>query len=138
MKAVTIQFNGAEYLDLVARARQKGMSIQAYVITCCGFPARGRLGPPQEVRPIRLALERRSVTIHFTDEQYAGLDARHRPPAGPGGPIPQFVRSLCGFRRREGKSLPNTEERDVEINDADELLRGLGLDPEAYFRAGEF
>jgi hypothetical protein len=136
--AITIAVNGAEYMDLCAAASAAGLSLPAYVMTRCGFEtwrldaARDHPAPPPRGRPVRLALERRTVTIHLTAEQYAALDARDSIPNGPGLPIPQFIRTLLGFEVRFS-SMPESDERVREIDDAWDRLQRLGLKPEEYF-----
>jgi hypothetical protein len=139
--AVTIAVNGAEYLELWTAATAAGMSIPAYVTTRCGYQmwrieaARRRPAPPPRGRPVRLALERRSVTMHLTPEEYSDLDARDAVPRGPGLPLPQFVRTLLGFEVRFA-SLPESDERVREEDDAWQRFQRLGLNPEEYFPEG--
>ncbi len=133
--AITAQFNGAEYLELLARAGEASLSLPAHVLTRCGIEAwrleaaRDRAAPPPRGRPVRFALERRSVTIRVPRHVYAELDAGA---LAAGISIPQYIRTRCGFEVR-WTSLPNTEERDHEEDDAWARLRRLGVDPQAYF-----
>jgi hypothetical protein len=132
--AVTIQVNGAEWLDLDARAREASLTIPAYVRTACGWAAwltRGTemAGRTSSARRPTLALERRSITIAVTEEEHEQLagDARQArtTPA-------QHIRTRCGLLVRE-TSLPGTDERGDEEDDAWERLKRLGLTPEEYF-----
>jgi hypothetical protein len=82
-RAVTILVNGAEWLDLDARAREASLTIPAYVRTACGWAAwltRGTemAGRTSSARRPNLALERRSITIAVTGEEHEQLagDAR--------------------------------------------------------------
>ena len=134
-RAITIQLNGAEFLELRAGAEARSVSIPGYVRTLCGFEAwiararekEGLAHPPSSL-PTR-ALERRAVTIQVTDAEYASLDAAS---IAAGVSIPQYVRTRCGLEVRWA-SQPKTEARDHEEDDAWERLRRLGLDPEKYF-----
>ncbi len=47
--------------------------------------------------------------------------------------LAQFVRTRCGFQVRNS-SLPGTDEREDEADDAWERLKGLGLEPQDYFK----
>jgi len=134
-KAITISINGAEYLELDARAIQVGLTIPAYVRTRCGFEAwiaRGRemqeRAHTADRRPV-LALERLTVTITVTEDEYAQLAAQTRAASLS---IPQHIRTRCGFEIR-WTSAPNTGERDREEDDAWERLQRLGLNPQDYF-----
>lgn len=134
-KAITAQFNGAEYIELEIRAEQAKVTIPAYVRTRCGFEpwiARGR-EMEGRARPAGrqqvMALDRLSVTIIVTEAERAQLDAGA---TAAGVSIPQYIRTRCGFDVR-WTSLPNTEERDHEEDDAWERLKRLGLKPEDYF-----
>lgn len=66
---VSIQLNGAEYMDLIKQAGDVNMSLPSFVLLRCGVEtwreeaARTRPAPPPCGRPVRLALERRSVTV---------------------------------------------------------------------------
>ncbi len=138
-KAITISVNGAEYLELEAGARQAGLTIPAHMRTQCGlepWSARGRelqgRAQPATRTPV-MALDRLSVTITATADEYAQLDAQAR---AAGLSIPQYIRTRCGFPVR-WTSLPNTEEREREEDDAWERLKRLGLDPRAYFPEGQ-
>ena len=136
-KPITLSINGAEFMELDVRSREAGLTIPAYVRTRCGLEpwiARGREMQGRALpagRPV-LALDRMPVTITATDEEYASLAAQARLPNGPGLSIPQFVRTRCGFEVRQ-TSLPNTEERDREEDNAWDRLRRLGLEPKDYF-----
>lgn len=130
-------FNGAEVLRLAARASEAHVSIPAYVRTCCGLPgwiSRGAersngLPPTPEVRR---ALERHSITITVTEEEYAALRDQASLPNGPGITLAQYVRTRCGFRVRY-VSNPNTLDRDAEEDEAWEILDQLGLKADDYF-----
>jgi hypothetical protein len=136
---VTIPLNGAEYLELDAKSSEAGLSLPAYVRTCCGLSpwiARGRemaSRPRQPARRPSQALERLSVTVILTGDEYDGMLLRSR---DAGTTIPQYVRTRCGFEVRN-TSLPNTSERDREEDDAWSRLRLLGWDPQAYFAPEE-
>lgn len=134
-KAVSIPLNGAEYLELGAKSSAAGLSLPAYVRTCCGLAAwiaRGRemaSRPRQPVRSPSRALERLSVTVVLTGNEYGEMLLRSR---NAGTTVPQYVRTHCGFEVRN-TSLPNTPEREREEDDAWERLLRLGLDPQAFF-----
>jgi hypothetical protein len=132
---ITISFNGAEYMELLARAKEKGVSVPAYVLIACGVDtwrlaaADDRPALPPRGRPVRYALERRSVTVTVTESARANLEARA---TTAGTTIPQYMRTQCGFAIRN-MSLPGTEERDREEDDAWERLQRLGVNPQDYF-----
>jgi hypothetical protein len=138
-KAITISINGAEHLALDARSRAASLTVPAYVRTQCGLDAwisrgremEGRAQPAS--RPVAMALDRMAVTIMVTDAELAELDAGA---TAAGTSIPQYVRTRCGFKVRN-TSLPNTDERGDEEDDAWEVLKGLGLNPEEYFPADD-
>jgi hypothetical protein len=134
-KSVTIPLNGAEYLELDAKSFTAGLSLPAYVRTCCGMSpwiARGRemesRPRPAPRRPSH-ALQRMSVTVVLTGDEYAELRLRS---VAAGTTVPQFIRARCGFDIRN-TSLPNTPEREREEDDAWDRLRRLRLDPQAFF-----
>jgi len=134
-KSVTISVNGVEYLELDAGARQASLTIPAYVRARCGlepWSARGRemhgRAHSANCRTVT-ALDRLGVTITVTEAERADLEARA---TAAGLSISQYIRTRCGFQVR-WTSLPNTEERDREEDDAWERLRRLGLTPEEYF-----
>ncbi len=137
--AITIQLNGAEYLELLARAGESGMTPPAFVLVRCGAEtwredaACGRSAPPPRGRAVRLALERRSVTIRLPDQRREQLLGEARQA---GTTLVQFIRTLCGFQVRN-TSLPGTDERGDEEDDAWERLKRLGLKPEDYFPADD-
>ncbi len=133
--AITIQLNGAEYLDLLKQAEDVNVSLPAFVLVRCGIQtwrleaARGRPAAYPRGRPVRLALERRSVTIRVTEpehEQLAGEASKA------GMLLTQYIRKGCGLQVRT-TSLPGTDERENEADDAWERLKRLGLKPEDYF-----
>ena len=127
--------NGAEYLDVVARAGEIGMTPPAFVLVQCGVEtwrteaARGQHAPPPRGRPVRLALERRSVTIRMTEEDHQKLVIEAHQA---GTTLAQYIRTRCGFQIRN-TSLPGTDERDNEEDDAWERLKRVGVNPEGYF-----
>jgi hypothetical protein len=139
--AVTVAVNGAEYKELTSAASAVGLSVPAYVMTTCGFEtwrleaARNHPAPPPRGRPVRLALERRTITLHFAPADHAALLARNAIPNGPGLPVPQFIRTLLGFEVRFS-SMPESDERVREVDDAWDRLQRLGLNPEEYFPEG--
>jgi hypothetical protein len=133
-RAVTIQVNGAEWLDLDARARGASVTVPAYVRSTCGLAAwltRGAemAGRTSSARRPTLALERRSITIAITDAEQEQLawEARQA-----GTALAQYIRTRCGLLVRE-TSLPGTDQRGDEEDDAWERLKRLGLTPEEYF-----
>ena len=132
---ISIQFNGAEYLELLACASKAGMSVPAYVLTQCGIEtwrqdaARERAAPAPRGFPVRSALERRSVMLRVTEPARAELLSQA---FAAGTTLAQYIRTRCGLHVRN-TSLPGTAERDVEEDDAWERLKGLGLDPRVYF-----
>jgi hypothetical protein len=134
-KAVSVPLNGAEYLELDAKASAAGLTLPAYVRTCCGLSpwiARGHemaARPRQPSRRPSQALERMAVTVVLTCEEHGDLLSRSR---NTGTSVPQYVRTQCGFEVRN-TSLPNTPERDREEDDAWDRLQRLGLNPQAFF-----
>ncbi len=70
------------------------------------------------------------MTIHLTAAEYADLDARNT-----GLPQPQFIRTLLGLEVRFS-SMPESDERVREEDDAWQRIQRLGLDPEDYFEEG--
>jgi len=134
-KSVTISVNGAEHLELDAEARQASLTIPAYVRARCGFEpwsARGREmrgRAHSATRRTVMALDRLGVTITVTEAEHAGLEARA---AAAGLSISQYIRTRCGFQVR-WSSLPGTDERGNEEDDAWERLKRLGLNPQDYF-----
>ena len=133
--AITIQLNGAEYLDLLKQADGVNLSLPAFVVVRCGLQtwrlkaARGRPAAHPRGRPVRLALERRSVTIRVTDPEREQL-ANEATKAGM--LLTQYIRKRCGLQVRT-TSLPGTNERENEADDAWERLKRLGLIPRDYF-----
>ena len=79
-------------------------------------------------RPIR-ALERRAITVPLTDPEREQLAGEARQAATT---LAQYMRTRCGFKPRNS-SLPGTDEREDEEDDAWEILKGLGLSPQDYF-----
>ena len=131
--AITTTFNGAEYLELEAGCDRDGArSLPQYVRFRCGLAAamvskRGNATVRRS--PVQFALERRTVTITVDKADRAELDAAS---TAAGISLPQYIRTKCGCEVRN-TSLPNTEERDHEEEDAWDRLRRLGVDPQAYF-----
>ncbi len=84
-------------------------------------------------RPVRLARERRSVAIRVTEserEQLAGESSNV------GMLLTQYIRKRCDLQVRT-TSLPGTDERENEADDAWERLQRLELKPRDYFPADE-
>ena len=131
----TVPLNGAEWLDLDARSTEAGLTMPAYIRSCCGLNAwveRGREMAERSRttgRKPTLALERRSVTIRLTGEERDRLEAEA---LEAGASLAQYIRSRCGLQVRT-TSMPGTEERDREEDDAWERLKRLGLEPQGYF-----
>jgi hypothetical protein len=71
-----------------------------------------------------------SVTIMVTDTERAELDAEA---TVAGLSIPQYVRTRCGLEVR-WTSLPGTDDRAREEDDAWQRLQRLGLNPPNYFK----
>ncbi len=133
-----VTLNGAEFLELEARAREVGLSVPQFIRMRCGLTARGIVAvgnvapedPCRARRPV-LALERRNVTIVLDDAEREHLKAQAHEA---GTTLPQHIRTLCDLAVRN-TSLPGTEERDLEEEDAWERLKRLGLNPREYFPA---
>lgn len=138
-KALSIPLNGAECLELDSKSCAAGLSLPAYVRTCCGLSpwiARGREMESRLRKPSRRpsqALERLSVTVVLTGEECDELRSRSREV---GTTLPQYIRTRCGFEIRN-TSLPNTTEREREEDDAWERLQRLGLNAKEYFAPDE-
>jgi integrase len=79
-------------------------------------------------------LERRTVTMRLTREEHAALTERARLPRGPGLSLPQFIRTLLGFHVRQ-TSMPGSDQRVREEDEAWDLLQSLGLNPQDYFES---
>ncbi len=130
---ITIAINGAEYLELEAgRSREGARSLAQYIRFRCGLAAtittkRGEPLAPRD--PVRLALERRTLTINVDADEYAQLVSES---SGTGLTLPKYVRTRCGLAVRN-TSLPGTDERDDEKDDAWDRLQRLGIDPAPYF-----
>jgi hypothetical protein len=133
--AITLQLNGAEYLDLLKQADGVNLSLPALVLVRCGIQtwreeaARGRPVAHPRGRPVRLALERRSITIRVTEPEREQLASEAREA---GMLLTQYIRERCGLQVRT-TSLPGTDERENEADDAWERLKRLGFDPKGYF-----
>ena len=128
---VTIAINGAEELGLAKAASDLGVTLQSLVLTRCGVQT-WRLGAPARAthrRPVRMALDRRSITVYLSPEDHATLKAHGRQA---GLSLPQYMRTRCGYPVRH-VSMPGTEDRDREIDEAWEILRRLGLNADDYF-----
>ena len=128
---VTFAVNGAEELGLAKDARDLGVTIQSFVVSKCGVQT-WRLGAPARAshrRPVRLALERRTITVYLSPEDHAALkdQSRHA-----GLSLPQYIRTRCGLPVR-WVSMPGTDDRDREEDEAYVILRGLGLNADDYF-----
>ena len=130
-----VSVNGAEWLDVEAQARVAGRSIPQQVRALCGLAARGVVGgtvPRADTSPARWpirALERRAITVPLTGPEREQLVGEARQAATT---LAQYMRTRCGFKPRNS-SLPGTDEREDEEDDAWEILKGLGLNPQDYF-----
>jgi hypothetical protein len=130
--------NGAEYLELDAEAQAAHVSLPTLVKTKCGIDlwrldaAKDRPFTPAKDRPVVSALERRSIPLPFTSTAHAVVAAAAQEA---GLRVAQYIRTRCGFEVRE-TSLPGSDERGHEEDDAWERLKRLGLDPEKYFGSG--
>ena len=134
-----VSVNGAEWLDVEVKARVAGRTIPQQVRALCGLAARGVVGgtvPREDTstarRPIR-ALERRAITVPLTDPEREQLVGEARQAATT---LAQYMRTRCGFKPRNS-SLPGTDEREDEEDDAWEILNRLGLNPQDYFPPNE-
>ena len=139
-------FNGAEFLELLARAKKASLAILAYVRTLCGLePLTSRRREMRDRSPVSAcqhvtALDRIRVTIMVTEAEWDQLREQARKAEGTthygetvrGPALRQYIRTLCGFRVR-WTSRPNTGDRDREEDDAWERLERLGLKPQNYF-----
>lgn len=129
--AVTMAVNGAEELGLAKDASGLGVTIQSLVLSRCGVQT-WRLEAPARAshrRPVRLALERRTITVYLSPGDHALLKDQSRQA---GLSLPQYIRTRCGLPVR-WVSMPGTEDRDREEDEAWEILRGLGLPADDYF-----
>ena len=133
--AITTWLNGSEELELDKKRAGTGLSLPSYVVTTCGYEqwrleaARRRLERPSRRRPVRHALERRSVTIILSRGDFEDLWWWSAPS---GLTLPQFIRKLLGFEVRND-SNPDILARTREEDDAWERLKRLGLEPAEYF-----
>ncbi len=132
-----VAVNGAEWLDLEARARAAGMSMPQYLRSLCGLSARCVIaaGEPIRAEPAHgrqptHALERRTITVPLSPEDRERLLEEARC-AGVGS-LGQYIRSRAGLQIRN-TSLPGTAERDEEEDDAWGRLQRLGLSAKDYF-----
>ena len=138
-RAVSIPLNGAEYLELDAKSSAAGLSLPAYVRTCCGLAAwiarnsEMASRPRQPSRRPSQALERMAVTVVLTGEECVELRSRS---GEAGTTVPQYIRTRCGFEVRN-TSLPSTPEREREEDDAWDRLHRLGLNPHTFFPLDE-
>ena len=127
---VTVAVNGAEELGLAKAASDLGVTIQSFVLSRCGVQT-WRLGAPARAshrRPVRLALERRTITVYLSPEDHTALKDQSRQA---GLSLPQYIRTRCGLPVRWA-SMPGTEDRDREEDEAYVILRGLGLNADSY------
>lgn len=135
---ITIAINGAEYLEISKLAQEMQVTTPACVRTKCGLPPwiyRGSemVGRASQMQGGVMALDRLAVTIMVNETERAKLRAE----AGIVGlSLAQFVRVACGWMVRQ-TSLPNTEGRYREEDDAWERLRRLGLEPKNFFPLDE-
>jgi hypothetical protein len=93
--AVTVAVNGAEELGLAKAASDLGVTLQSLVLTRCGVQT-WRLGAPARAThrsPVRMALDRRSITVYLSPEDHATLKAHGRQA---GLSLPQYMRTRCG------------------------------------------
>lgn len=129
--AVTMAVNGAEELGLAKHASDLGVTIQSLVLSRCDVQT-WRLEAPARAshrRPVRLALERRAITVYLSPKDHAALKDQSRQA---GLSLPQYIRTRCGLPVR-WVSMPGTDERDREEDETYVILRGMGVDPEPYF-----
>jgi len=146
-RPISFRVNVAEFLALEYRARAANLSVPAYVRTLAGLETwRSRRHVFEQRSPGGAALDRLHVTIWVSGDEWSTLQERARAAEGLGLPgdrlgrglgLPQYLRTLCGFRVR-WNSKPGTHERHVEENDAWELLESIGLDPKEYFPEGSY
>ena len=135
---ITMALNGAEYLEICKVAQEMQVTIPACVRTKCKLPPwiyRGgeMVGRASQMQGGVMALDRMAVTIMVTETERARLLAE----AGLVGlSLAQFVRTRCGWLVRQ-TSLPNTEGRYREEDDAWERLQRLGLEPKNFFPQDE-
>jgi hypothetical protein len=131
---ITIAINGAEFLEVAKWAQEMKVTIPACVRTKCGLPPwiyRGgeMVGRASQMQGGVMALDRLAVTIMVTETERGRLQAEARIV---GLSLAQFVRVACGWLVRQ-TSLPNTEGRYREEDDAWERLQRLGLEPKNFF-----
>jgi hypothetical protein len=77
---VTFAVNGAEELGLAKDASGLGVTIQSLVLSRCGVQT-WRLAAPARAshrRPVRLALERRTITVYLSPDDHAALKDQSR------------------------------------------------------------
>ena len=86
-------------------------------------------GRASSARRPTLALERRCITLALTDHEHEHLAGEARQT---GATLAQYIRTRGGLLVRE-TSLPGTDERGDEEDDAWERLKRLGLNPQDYF-----
>ena len=135
---ITMALNGAEYLEISKLAQEMQVTIPACVRTKCGLPPwiyRGgeMVGRASQMQGGVMALDRLAVTIMVTETERGRLQAEARIV---GLSLAQFVRVACGWLVRQ-TSLPNTESRYREEDDAWERLKRLGLEPKNFFPQDE-
>ncbi|MBA3973778.1 MAG: hypothetical protein C0504_06120 [Candidatus Solibacter sp.] len=136
MSRQIVAVNGAEWMELEARARAAGMTMPQYLRSICGLPAKGIVTnravvhePSRARQPVN-ALERRTITVPLTLEERALIQANARQVGVRSAA--QYIRSRAGLQIRN-TSLPGTAEREDEEDDAWNRLRQLNLDPTAFF-----
>lgn len=95
----------------------------------CSQSCSERTLKPNRAAKVRLALERRSITIRVTEPEREQLASEA---SQAGMLLTQYIRQRCGLHVRT-TSLPGTDERENEADDAWERLKRLGLDARHYF-----
>jgi len=133
---VTIAVNGAELLRLESdRVTAGARSLAQYVRYRCGLPAAVLANGHVAAQDLGVdrAIERHTVSFQLTGPEYAALNDQASLPNGPGLSIPQYVRTRCGLPVRYA-SMPHTEGRDREEDEAWEILDRLGLNADDYFK----
>ncbi len=76
-----------------------------------------------------MAMDRIGVGLTVTSDEY---DELHRQTSAAGLSVPQYIRTRCEFPVR-WSSLPGTQEREQEEDEAWQRLKRLGLKPQEYF-----
>ena len=80
---------------------------------------------------MRLALERRTITVYLSPEDHTALKDQSRQA---GLSLPQYIRTRCGLPVR-WVSMPGTDDRDREEDEGYVILRELGLPADDYFES---